>query len=374
MTKNLNPILKWAGGKERELKFIIPEMPKAFERFFEPFVGGGAVYFNIGPNHEKLINDKSHELIDLYLLISKEDKKFFLCLEEIIEGWDLIREFVLDNTDGLKLIFKKYRDDRYTDPALVKAINKFLEDEDFPFDKILSKNCAIFKINLEKEIKKSVLSKIRRMKKLEIEKSKLPEQDITDNIEGAIKAGFYTHIRYLYNNRPKIEKELYASTFFFLRNYCYSGMFRYNTKGGFNVPYGGIAYNSKGLIKKYKYMRTKELVSYLKETKIYNLDFIDFFNKGMPKKNDFIFLDPPYDTEFSTYAENIFNQNDQVRLANYLIKECPAKWMLVIKNTPFILSLYDNKRLEISSFAKKYLVSFKNRNDKDAEHLIIKNY
>ena len=53
MTKNLNPILKWAGGKERELKFIIPEMPKAFERFFEPFVGGGAVYFNIGPNHEK---------------------------------------------------------------------------------------------------------------------------------------------------------------------------------------------------------------------------------------------------------------------------------------------------------------------------------
>jgi DNA adenine methylase len=61
-------------------------------------------------------------------------------------------------------------------------------------------------------------------------------------------------------------------------------------------------------------------------------------------------------------------------LANYLIKECPAKWMLVIKNTPFILSLYDNKKLEISSFAKKYLVSFKNRNDKDAEHLIIKNY
>jgi hypothetical protein len=86
-------------------------------------------------------------------------------------------------------------------------------------------------------------------------------------------------------------------------------MFRYNTKGGFNVPYGGIAYNSKGLIKKYKYMRTRELISYLKETKIYNLDFIDFFNKGMPKKNDFIFLDPPYDTEFSTYAENIFNQN-----------------------------------------------------------------
>ena len=46
----------------------------------------------------------------------------------------------------------------------------------------------------------------------------------------------------------------------------------------------------------------------------------------------------------------------------------------LIKNTPFIYSLYDGHGLTIKSFDKKYQVSFMNRNDKQVEHLIIKNY
>jgi DNA adenine methylase len=84
-------------------------------------------------------------------------------------------------------------------------------------------------------------------------------------------------------------------------------------------------------------------------------------------------LDPPYDTEFSTYAGNEFNKNDQIRLANYL-KKTKAKFMLVIKNTEFIYNLYNVKGFKIKSFDKKYLVSFQNRNDKDVEHLLITNY
>jgi DNA adenine methylase len=48
--------------------------------------------------------------------------------------------------------------------------------------------------------------------------------------------------------------------------------------------------------------------------------------------------------------------------------------MMVIKNTDFIYELYNKKGINISSFNKKYLVSFQNRNDKKAEHLIITNY
>ena len=49
--------------------------------------------------------------------------------------------------------------------------------------------------------------------------------------------------------------------------------------------------------------------------------------------------------------------------------------MLVIKYTPFIYSLYEDKKgISIKSFDKKYVVSFMNRNDKSAEHLIITNY
>lgn len=87
-----------------------------------------------------------------------------------------------------------------------------------------------------------------------------------------------------------------------------------------------------------------------------------------------MFLDPPYDTEFSTYAQNEFAKKDQERLAKYLIHDCKAKWMMVIKNTPFIFDLYKDSGLTITSFEKKYLVSFMNRNDKQVEHLLITNY
>ena len=96
--------------------------------------------------------------------------------------------------------------------------------------------------------------------------------------------------------------------------------------------------------------------------------------KHPPSTRDFIFLDPPYDTEFSTYAKNQFGKEDQVRLAKYLINECKGKWMMIIKNTPYIYSLYDGRGLNIRSFDKKYQVSFMNRNSRDVTHLIITNY
>jgi DNA adenine methylase len=151
-------------------------------------------------------------------------------------------------------------------------------------------------------------------------------------------------------------------------------MFRYNSNGGFNVPYGGIGYNRKNFQKKVNYLKSKELKSLLFSTIIENLDFEDFFKKHNPTNKDFIFLDPPYDSEFSTYTQNEFNKNDQKRLANYLTKKCKAKWMLIIKNTDFIYNLYDFKNLNVKAFNKTYLVSFMNRNDKNVEHLLITNY
>ena len=111
----------------------------------------------------------------------------------------------------------------------------------------------------------------------------------------------------------------------------------------------------------------------MENTKIYAEDFETFLNKVKPNKNDFIFLDPPYDTEFSTYANNEFDRQDQIRLAQYM-KNTKAKFMLIIKNTDFIYNLYNVSGFTLRNFDKKYLVSFQNRNDKCAEHLIITNY
>lgn len=90
---------------------------------------------------------------------------------------------------------------------------------------------------------------------------------------------------------------------------------------------------------------------------------------------DFIFLDPPYDSEFSTYAKNEFTRADQLRLAQYLTKECEAKWMMIIKYTDFIYDLYaSTPGIQIRTFDKEYLVSFMNRNNRKATHLLITNY
>ena len=91
-----------------------------------------------------------------------------------------------------------------------------------------------------------------------------------------------------------------------------------------------------------------------------------------PKRDDFIFLDPPYDSDFSTYANNSFDKEEQIRLRNYLTNT-KAKILLVIKNTEFIYNLYKDD-FKISDFDKKYMVSFMNRNDKDVKHLVVTNY
>jgi len=375
-TRKLYPILKWAGGKEQELKYIVPNLPEKFKNYYEPFVGGGAVYTALQAD-KYFVNDKSEELISLYRSITNGDRTlFFKALDEIIHNWDLLTLVAKKNDIFFIETYKKYSNDKIEETKLKDILFEFILKHADQFNGMFS---SIFNFNIEnfiKEIKINLIRKIKRMKQLEKEKYLLPDNDILDNIETALKSAFYMHFRHIYNNteKYKINSAFKSAIFLFIRNFAYSGMFRYNSNGDFNVPYGGIAYNNKNFSKKVEYLKTKELKSLLDNTVIENLDFEDFFEQYIPENNDFVFLDPPYDSEFSTYAKNEFTKKDQVRLANYLIKKCKGKWMMIIKNTDFIFELYKNKGLNIQSFDKKYLVSFMNRNDKDVEHLLITNY
>src|SRR5690349_1953391 len=80
----LSPFVKWAGGKEKELKHILPAIP-SFENYYEPFVGGGAVFFSVAA-HNKFINDKSSELVNLYKMIVQQNKEFFYTLDILLQG------------------------------------------------------------------------------------------------------------------------------------------------------------------------------------------------------------------------------------------------------------------------------------------------
>ena len=87
-----------------------------------------------------------------------------------------------------------------------------------------------------------------------------------------------------------------------------------------------------------------------------------------------MFLDPPYDTDFSDYEKKSFNKEDQIRLSRCLF-DTKANFILIIKNTPFILDLYKNKDgIKIEKFEKTYLYNVKGRNNRDVEHLVIYNF
>jgi DNA adenine methylase len=59
------PLLKWPGGKRALLKYILPLIPHTFQHYFEPFLGGGALFFALGSSNAVLA-DKNDDLIDCY--------------------------------------------------------------------------------------------------------------------------------------------------------------------------------------------------------------------------------------------------------------------------------------------------------------------
>lgn len=74
---NLQPFTKWTGGKRQLLPFIKDLMPESYDCYYEPFVGGGALLFDLAPN-KAVINDFNSELINCYQQIKD-------CPNELIE-------------------------------------------------------------------------------------------------------------------------------------------------------------------------------------------------------------------------------------------------------------------------------------------------
>lgn len=370
----LPSLLKWAGGKEQELKYIRPLIPR-FHNYYEPFVGGGAVFFSI-TSENKFINDKSSELINFYTMVAESNQDFLNALNVLLDSWQCISKLVDDHSVDLINIYKTYSNDTCSLNDMKNNIFDCIHHHIGNLEKVLSTFLVNDAENYIRETQRNLLNKTKRMKELENKKGKLIEQDILANIESALKSAFYMHLRHLNNKLEEynISPSLAAAIFFFVRENAYASMFRYNSQGEFNVPYGGISYNRKDLARKIAYMQSPKLLRHLHNTVIKNMDFEDFLHMYPPQEDDFIFLDPPYDSEFSTYAQNEFGGKDQERLANYLTNECKAKFMLVIKNTNTIFNLYNKKNLNIRTFSKKYLVSFQDRNNRDAEHLLITNF
>lgn len=85
LTTNLSakPFIKWAGGKQSLASTLIDYFPKTFERYYEPFLGGGSVFFSLHPLNACL-SDENRWLIDSYTALKEDWQHVADCLDKMI--------------------------------------------------------------------------------------------------------------------------------------------------------------------------------------------------------------------------------------------------------------------------------------------------
>ena len=394
MKKNrLKPLLKHPGGKSKEIKYFKEYYPNIkIDRFIESFAGGAAVYFDFDKKVNKyIINDYDSYISEFYKIIqgynideknnldySRRFNIFFIEYKNIIDIHSSIDTIINEcnissNINDKKLLINSILNN-IKSHNFYKLFKNKLNNLYLYFDKYLDKN-RLYLIN-----------KIDKDNNLNI------SFDIILYFKKSFHEAIYYYYRDIYNKSLKKYNELNSNinkdnklidlspidifAWFYVKEFSFTGMVRYNKNGLFNVPYAGFSYMNKDISKKYDYFLSNNVKLKLNNTIIDNLDFEYFFRKyNYFDTNDFLFLDPPYDTKFSNYIANYnFDYEEQKRLKNEVSK-LNCKWMMVIKKTDFIYDLY--KEYNIIEFDKKYGINFKNRISKDTKeviHLIITNY
>ena len=265
------PFVKWAGGKRQLISLLIENAPISYNTFFEPFVGGGALFFNLMPR-KAVISDINAELINTYKVIS--------------ESFD----------------------------TLLDSLQRHRNEEDY----------------------------------------------------------FYTVRAQDPASLSNIER---ASRFIFMNKTCFNGLYRENSKGKFNVPFG--RYKSPNIADK---QNLEAIASYLNKSRVKVLcqDYKTTAKKA--KSGDFIYFDPPYHptsqtASFTKYAKGDFTAQDQEELADIFrrLSNKGCHVMLSNSNVPFIKELYkDFKVLEIE--ASRFINCKADKRGKGLYEVLVKNY
>lgn len=283
----MKPILKYRGGKSKEIPEFIDYIPK-FDTYYEPFFGGGATYFYLEPERA-FISDVNEPLITFYQEISGNN--FIKVKKELLD---------------LQIQYEANR-----------------------------------KLFMER-------------------KSRMPNDRVEDPNDA-----LYYQIRDMFNGKIETKYEK-ATLYYFINKTAYSGMIRYNKSGEFNVPYGRYANFNTELLKESHH-------ALLSHTEIHNASYEKSFEKA--SENDFIYLDPPYDTIFSDYGnEKItgdFGEMEHRKLAEDF-KNLSAPALMIVGETDLITELYSDYIK--GNYAKSYSVNIRNRFKSKANHLIITNY
>lgn len=71
----MKPMIKYRGGKSKEIQFFEEFIPQEYNRYFEPFLGGGALFFHLEPQ-KAIIGDINTKLIKFYLGVKNDYERF----------------------------------------------------------------------------------------------------------------------------------------------------------------------------------------------------------------------------------------------------------------------------------------------------------
>ncbi|MBI4117685.1 MAG: DNA adenine methylase [Parcubacteria group bacterium] len=239
------PFVKWVGGKRQllsQFRLLGLYPPFGFNpqesTYFEPFVGGGAVFFDLLPDNA-VLSDMNHELVTTYNVIKND-------------------------VESLILSLKKHQIDK---------------------DYFLSVRAY--------------------------DVSQLTDVEI-------------------------------ASRFIFLNRTCFNGMYRVNSKGGFNVPFG--RYNNPLICDEQNLRKVSDA---LQSVEIKKQDYKEVLKHA--QKGDFVYFDPPYypvsrTASFTAYTSESFLEKEQTELRDTFVKLASRGCYVMLSNsdTPFINELYSN--------------------------------
>jgi len=266
------PIVKWVGGKRQLMFELLKNMPKFFNRYFEPFIGGGALFFELQPDNA-YISDMNEELINLYSVVQND-------VEELIKDlrWHEVS----------KEYFLKLR-------------------------------------NLDRSSQYSKLSDVER-----------------------------------------------ASRFIYLNRTCFNGLYRVNSKGEFNVPFGN--YKNPRICDERNLKNCSEL---LQKTEIKCADFSEVLNHA--QKGDFVYFDPPYvplneTSSFTSYTKDGFDIDMQFKLRDVCdeLNDRGVMFMLSNSDTKFVNELYADYEIK-KVFATRAVNANANGRGKITE-VLVRNY
>jgi DNA adenine methylase len=162
-----------------------------------------------------------------------------------------------------------------------------------------------------------------------------------------------------------------ASRFIYLNKTCFNGLYRVNSKGGFNVPIG--SYKNPTIVNEEE---LREISKLLQNVKIKNASFEECLKYA--KKEDFIYFDPPYyplkKSSFTTYTKGNFLDKEQQQLKEVFseLDKKGCRVMLSNSDTKFIKDLY--KRFKVSFVKASRMINCNGKDRGKISEVVITNY